>query len=401
MPEATKTESSTLAPQIQAYLQRSSWIRKMFETGAELKGRHGVDAVCDFSLGNPDLSPPDAVFEALEGLARRDQRFGYMPNAGYPEARAALAAFLSQEQGVPVSDQDVILTCGAAGALNSFFRAVLEPGDEVLCPAPFFVEYGFYAENHSGVLRPVPTNPDDFSLDLGAVASAIGPKTRVVLINTPNNPSGRVYARSELEALAELLQAKSRETGRTIYLLSDEPYRFLTFDGHPVPSLLPLYPHTVVISSFSKSLALAGERIGYALVNPAMPGKAELLAGLTLTNRILGFVNAPAIGQRLMQKALGAQVDVQLYAQRRAAMAEILDGANIPFFKPQGAFYFFPKAPGGDDVAFVQALQEELILAVPGRGFGTPGYFRLAFCVDETVIRRSAEGFKRAAEKFR
>ena len=372
----------------------------MFETGAELKARHGADAVCDFSLGNPDLSPPDAVYAALEGLARRDQRFGYMPNGGYPEARAALAAFLSTEQETAISDQDVILTCGAAGALNSFFRAVLEPGDEVLCPSPFFVEYGFYAENHGAKLQPVPTNPEDFSLDLDAVAAAVGPKTRVVLINSPNNPSGRIYTRSELQALAELLQAKSREAGRTIFLLSDEPYRFLTFDGHPVPSLLPLYPHTVVVSSFSKSLALAGERIGYALVNPAMPGKAELLAGLTLTNRILGFVNAPAIGQRLMQASLGAQVDVGLYAQRRTAMAEVLEGANIPYFKPQGSFYFFPKAPGGDDVAFVQALQEELILAVPGRGFGTPGYFRLAFCVDETVIRRSAEGFKRAAAKF-
>lgn len=373
----------------------------MFETGAELKARHGVDAVCDFSLGNPDLSPPDAVYTALEELARRDQRFGYMPNAGYPEARTALAGYLSDEQGTPVSANDVILTCGAAGALNSFFRAVLEPGDEVLCPLPYFVEYGFYAENHGGVLHPVSTNPDDFGLDLKAMADAINPKSRVLLINSPNNPSGRIYSRDELQALSDLLTTKSREFGRTIYLLSDEPYRFLTFDDHHTPSLLPIYPYTVVVSSFSKSLALAGERIGFALVNPAMPGKDELLAGMVLTNRILGFVNAPAVGQRLMQHALGAKVDVQEYARRRSAMAEVLEDAGISFFKPQGAFYFFPKAPGGDDVAFVQALQEELILAVPGRGFGAPGYFRLAFCVDETVIRRSGAGFKKAAAKFR
>ncbi|SDB59818.1 aspartate aminotransferase [Desulfonatronum thiosulfatophilum] len=401
MSETAMNTASALAPQIQAYLQRSSWIRKMFETGAELKARHGADAVCDFSLGNPDLSPPDAVYTALEELARRDQRFGYMPNAGYPEARTALAGYLSDEQGTPVSANDVILTCGAAGALNSFFRAVLEPGDEVLCPAPYFVEYGFYAENHGGVLHPVSTNPDDFSLDMKAMADAINPKSRVLLINSPNNPSGRIYTKEELQALSDLLAARSREFGRTIYLLSDEPYRFLTFDDHQTPSLLPLYPHTVVVSSFSKSLALAGERIGFALVNPAMPGKDELLAGMVLTNRILGFVNAPAVGQRLMQHALGAKVDVQEYARRRSAMAEILEGAGISFFKPQGAFYFFPKAPGGDDVAFVQALQEELILAVPGRGFGTPGYFRLAFCVDETVIRRAGAGFKKAAAKFR
>jgi aspartate aminotransferase len=391
---------SVLAPQIELYLERSSWIRKMFETGAELKAAHGADAVCDFSLGNPDLAPPEAVFSTLRELAEGDQRFGYMPNPGYPEARAALARYLSQEQSTAVTAQDVILTCGAAGALNCFFRAVLTPGDEVLCPAPFFVEYGFYAENHGGVLRPVPSRPEDFSLDLEAMSAAITAKTRVVLVNSPNNPTGKIYSEAELRALTELLTRKSREIGRRIFLLADEPYRFLTFDGHHVPSLLPLYPDTVVLSSFSKSLALAGERIGYALINPAMPGREELMAGLALTNRILGFVNAPAIGQRLMQQALGAQVDVELYARRRKAMQEVLIGAGISFFPPQGSFYFFPQAPGGDDVAFVQALQEELILAVPGRGFGTPGYIRLAFCVDEAVIRRSADGFKRAVARF-
>lgn len=401
MADERGSTGQVLSSQIEQYLQRSSWIRKMFETGAELKAKHGQDAVCDFSLGNPDLAPPDAVYSALEALAKGDQRFGYMPNAGYPEARAALAEHLTAEQGTPVSAHDLILTCGAAGALNDFFRAVLEPGDEVLCPAPFFVEYGFYAENHGGKLRPVPTNADDFSLDLEAMAAAVTAHTRVVLINSPNNPTGRIYSQAELQALSELLLAKSRETGRTIYLLADEPYRFLTFDGHQVPSLLPLYPYTVVVSSFSKSLALAGERIGYALVNPAMPDREKLIAGLILANRILGFVNAPAVGQRLMQHALGAQVDVGLYAQRRAAMAEVLENAGIQFFSPQGAFYFFPKAPGGDDLAFVQALQEELILAVPGRGFGAPGYFRLAFCVDETIIRRAAPGFEKAVARFR
>jgi len=388
------------APHIQNYLQRSSWIRKMFETGAELKARHGADAVCDFSLGNPDLAPPEEVFSALEQLAHRDQRFGYMPNPGYPEAREALAAFLSREQGAVVSAQDVILTCGAAGALNSVLRAVLEPGDEVLCPAPYFVEYGFYAENFGGRLTPVPGRSEDFSLDLDAVGQAIGPKTRVVLINSPHNPTGRVYTKDELRALVAVMAAKSREFCRDILLIADEPYRFLTYDGAVVPSLLPLYPFTVVVSSFSKSLGLAGERIGYALVNPAMPGKQDLLAGLVLTNRILGFVNAPAVGQRLMQRALGARVDVSVYGRRRQAMARVLEGAGITFFMPQGAFYFFPQAPGGDDLAFVQALQQELILAVPGRGFGFPGYFRLAFCVDEAVIRRSAPGFKRAAAAF-
>ena len=392
---------AVLAPHIQDYLQRSSWIRKMFETGAELKGRHGVDAVCDFSLGNPDLPPPEKVFAALEQLARRDQRFGYMPNPGYPETREALAAYLAEEQGAAVSAQDVVITCGAAGALNCVFRAVLEPGDEVLTPAPFFVEYGFYAENFGGRLIPVPSRAEDFSLDLEALERAMGPKTRVVLINSPHNPTGRVYTEAELRSLARILAEKSKALGRDILLVADEPYRFLTYDGTVVPSLLPLYPFTVVVSSFSKSLGLAGERIGYALVNPAMPRRQELVAGLVLTNRILGFVNAPAVGQRLIQHALGTRVDVGVYAGRRKAMAGILEDAKIAFFMPQGAFYFFPKAPGGDDLAFVQALQEELILAVPGRGFGTPGFFRLTFCMDESVITRSAAGFKRAAARFR
>lgn len=392
---------SVLAPHIQDYLQRSSWIRKMFETGAELKGRHGVDAVCDFSLGNPDLPPPEKVFAALEQLARRDQRFGYMPNPGYPETREALAAYLAEEQGAAVSAQDVVITCGVAGALNCVFRAVLEPGDEVLTPAPFFVEYGFYAENFGGRLIPVPSRAEDFSLDLEALERAMGPKTRVVLINSPHNPTGRVYTEAELRSLARILAEKSKALGRDILLVADEPYRFLTYDGMVVPSLLPLYPFTVVVSSFSKSLGLAGERIGYALVNPAMPRRQELVAGLVLTNRILGFVNAPAVGQRLIQHALGTRVDVGVYAGRRKAMAGILEDAKIAFFMPQGAFYFFPKAPGGDDLTFVQALQEELILAVPGRGFGTPGFFRLTFCMDESVITRSAAGFKRAAARFR
>lgn len=392
---------AVIAPHIQDYLQRSSWIRKMFETGAELKGRHGVDAVCDFSLGNPDLPPPEKVFAALEQLARRDQRFGYMPNPGYPETREALAAYLAEEQGAAVSAQDVVITCGAAGALNCVFRAVLEPGDEVFTPAPFFVEYGFYAENFGGRLIPVPSRAEDFSLDLEALERAMGPKTRVVLINSPHNPTGRVYTEAELRSLARILAEKSKALGRDILLVADEPYRFLTYDGTVVPSLLPLYPFTVVVSSFSKSLGLAGERIGYALVNPAMPRRQELVAGLVLTNRILGFVNAPAVGQRLIQHALGTRVDVGVYAGRRKAMAGILEDAKIAFFMPQGAFYFFPKAPGGDDLAFVQALQEELILAVPGRGFGTPGFFRLTFCMDESVITRSAAGFKRAAARFR
>lgn len=388
-----------LASQIKEYLERASWIRRMFEAGIELKKQFGENAVFDFSLGNPDLPPPPAVKKALAEIAENaDKPFalGYMPNPGYPDVRAALAVRLSQEQGVTVGASDVILTCGAAGGLNAFFRAVLEPCDEVLCPAPFFVEYGFYVQNFGGGLVPIKALPPDFSLDVPAMAAAVNAKTRVVLVNSPNNPTGAIYPREQLQALAEVLREKSARFGRPIYLVSDEPYRFLAYDGAVVPSLLPIYEHAVVASSFSKNLSLAGERVGYLLVNPAMPGKAELLAGLTLTNRILGYVNAPAIGQKILAKALGSQVDVSVYAARRKAMAEVLDAAGIEYAMPKGGFYFFPKAPGGDDLAFVRRLQEERVLAVPGTGFGYPGFFRLAFCVDEQIIRRSAESFARA-----
>lgn len=384
------------------YLERASWIRKMFEEGIALKRTYGAEAVCDFSLGNPDLPPPPQVGQALAELATQLDRpfaLGYMPNAGYPDARQALAAHLAAEQGVPVGEADVILTCGAAGGLNALFKAVLEPGEEVLCPAPYFVEYGFYVANHGGALVCVPATPPAFGLDVPAMAAAITPRTRVVLINSPNNPSGAVYSRDELAALAQVLAAKSAEYGRPIFLVADEPYRFLTYDGLAVPSILPLYPYGIVVSSFSKSLALAGERVGFVCLNPAMPGKEELLAGLILANRILGFVNAPAIGQKVLARALGAQVDVGVYAARRAAMAEVLSAAGVTFALPRGGFYFFPQAParfGSDDVAFVARLAQEKVLAVPGSGFGFPGFFRLAFCVGEDVIRRSAEGFKRA-----
>ncbi len=393
-----------LSSQVQGYLERSSWIRRMFEAGIELKKKHGEAAVCDFSLGNPDLPPPVAVCQGLRDLAEEAGQpfaFGYMPNFGYPHVRQALAKEVSREQGLEVPPDCLVITCGAAGAINAFYRAVLEPGDEIICPAPYFVEYGFYVENHGGVLKPVASHPADFSLDLAALEASITPKTRAVLINSPNNPTGRVYTKEELAGLAALLKKHSAGRPRPIFLLADEPYRFLAFDGAEVPSLLPLYEYTVVVSSFSKNLSLAGARVGYALVNPVMPGREELVSGIILANRILGFVNAPALAQKLLLKALGSQVDVDIYRKRRDCMADVLRDAGYEFAMPKGAFYFFPQAPGGDDVAFCQALADELILAVPGRGFGTPGYFRLAFCIGEEVIERARPGFKKARERFR
>lgn len=374
-------------------------IRKMFEAGIELKKKFGEDNVYDFSLGNPDLAPPLSVKEALEELASEADRpfaLGYMPNAGYAETRSALAEKITQEQNVNTPPENIVATCGAAGGLNVLFRAVLSAGDEVICPSPYFVEYGFYVGNFGGKLVPVKTKLPDFSLDLEAIDRAINSNTRAIIINSPNNPTGQIYTKDEISALGEILKSHSAKHGRPIFLVSDEPYRFLNFDNVEIPSVFEAYEVSIVIGSFSKSLSLAGERIGYVAVNPALENSAELMNGLIMTNRILGFVNAPAVAQKLIQKCLHSEVDVKIYAGRRDLMAQVLDNAGIEYIMPRGAFYFFPKSPVADEKIFIDALLKERILAVSGAGFGMPGYFRLAFCVDEKSIINSAESFKRA-----
>jgi len=393
-----------VAPQIRQQMESASWIRRMFDAGLELKQRVGAEKVFDFSLGNPDVPPPGAAAAAMRALAERATEpmgLGYCPNAGLPSVRAALARKLAAEQQAPVEARHVLMTCGAAGGLVTFFRAVLEAGDEVLCFAPYFVEYGAYAGHFGGVLKAVPSKAPDFAPDLGALAAAVGPRTRAVLVCSPNNPTGAIYDAAALRGLGDLLARVNAGRERPVFLVSDEPYRALAYDGAVVPPVLPVSPFAVVVGSFSKSLSLAGERIGYLVASPAMPDVQVLMDALTMTNRTLGFVNAPVVGQRLVEALLDATVDVSIYDRRRQAMAAALAGAGIEFVMPKGAFYFFPRAPGGDDQAFVNLLLEENILAVPGRGFGTPGHFRLAFCVDAQVIERSAPGFARAAARAR
>ncbi|MBR0457885.1 MAG: pyridoxal phosphate-dependent aminotransferase [Victivallales bacterium] len=394
-----------VSPQIEKAMSGSSWIRRMFEAGMELKKKYGADAVCDFSLGNPDLVPPKQIIDALRGLADKVDApagLGYMPNAGYPDARAALAAYVSKEQETELKGEHLVITVGAAGGLNCLFRAILTPEEEVICPAPYFVEYGSYVGNYGGVLKPVPSTPTTFRLNLAGIEAAIHEKTRAVIINSPNNPAGVIYSVEELKGLADILARATEKYGRPVFLVSDEPYRFLAFDGATVPAVMPLYRYSVVVGSFSKNLALAGERVGYVACNPAMEGVQQLVAGVILTNRILGYVNAPCIGQRLMMAALGANADASAYVRRRKKMAELLDYAGLEYQMPAGTFYFFPKVPGKmGDVEFVNLLTEEKILAVPGSGFGYAGYIRLALCVDEKFIDIAREGFKRAADKAR
>ncbi len=391
----------TIAKKIEVIMTKSSWIRKMFEEGARLKAEHGAANVFDFSLGNPNLPPPDKFNEILRdtvdscGLGDHC----YMPQTGYPQVCHSVAEYLTQEQEVTVSNKEVIMTCGAAGALNVMLKALLYPGDEVITPTPCFVEYMFYVDNHGGTLKMVPTHPD-FTLDLEALAAAITPKTKALIINSPNNPTGQIYAAESLQALGALLTTKSKEFGRTIYLLSDEPYRKIVFDGATVPSIFKCYAESIIGTSYSKDISIPGERIGFAAVNPAAAHKDKLMAGMTLTNRILGYVNAPALMQRVVACMQGLSVDIDEYRRKRDLLCDGLADCGYDFTKPSGAFYLFPRTPIEDDVKFVKALQEELILVVPGSGFAGPGHFRIAFCCDDDTIVNAMPGFRRTMEKF-
>jgi aspartate aminotransferase len=375
-------------------------IRKMFEEGNRLKKEHGADKVFDFSLGNPDIEPPPAFHRVFLRLAREDRKgsHGYMPNAGYPEVREALAAKASREQGVQIDGSHIVMATGAAGGLNVVFKSILDEGDEVIVPRPYFMEYRSYVANHGGVLVEV-DSAEDFSLNLDAVKAALSPKTKAVLINSPHNPTGRVYPAGDIEALGRLLAGQGAP-----YLISDEPYREISYDGIVVPPVFAYYDNSIVVSSYSKSLSLPGERIGYVAAGPRVSDKEDLLSALIYATRILGFVNAPALMQRIVAELTFAKIDVDVYARRRAAFTRILDEEGISYAKPEGAFYLFCRVPPrkaageGDDRAFAEHLKQYLILAVPGSGFGKPGWLRLAYCVDEKIIKASGAAFKKALE---
>ena len=381
-------------------LGRSSWIRKMFEEGERLRRERGPEAVFDYSLGNPDQEPPPEFREALLALAE-DPPPGihrYMSNAGYTESRAAVARRLAEETGLSVTAEHVVMTCGAGGALNVILKTLLNPGEEVVVVAPYFVEYGFYIENHGGRVV-VAESGEDFQLDLDSLARAVGPRTRALIINSPNNPTGAVYPAESLRALDELLAAKEAEFGTAIYVISDEPYAKLVYDGVRVPPVFPLLRHSLIATSHSKDLALAGERIGYAAVNPRIPDADQIAAGMVFANRTLGFVNAPALMQRLVAGLQGMAVGVESYRERRDILYDHLVSLGFEVVKPAGAFYLFPKSPIPDDVAFAQMAARHGLLIVPGSGFGRPGYFRLAYCLPKETILRSLPVFTALARE--
>ena len=379
-------------------MEESSWIRRMFEQGAALKQRFGDRNVFDLSLGNPVMEPPPEFHQALQRLLSNPPSGShrYMPNAGYHETRAAVADALADETGLPFTPNEIVMTVGAGGAINVVLHSILDPGDEVILLAPYFAEYTFYADNHGGAPIIVPTD-GDFLPDVSAIEAAISPKTRAIFINSPNNPTGVLYPAERIEALGELLERKSRALGREIFLISDEPYRKIIFDGLSYPHIFPFYRQTIVATSHSKDLALPGERIGYIAVNPAYEEREELVAGCSFSTRVLGFVNAPALMQRVVAHLQQATVDVLDYQRKRDMLYDALTGLGYQVPRPQGAFYMFPRSPVADELVFINELLQYNVLVVPGRGFGAPGSFRLSYCVEDWVLEGALEGFTKAA----
>ncbi len=387
---------------IRNFMEQGSWIRKMFEEGISLKRQYGDENVFDLSLGNPVIDPPEEFFTKLKSIADSPitGMHRYMPNAGLVETREAVAGQLVDETQITFTADEIIMTCGAGGALNVVMKTLMDPGDEFVIFAPFFVEYHFYADNHGGSCKVVP--PDqNFLPDIDAFRDSITPMTRGVLINSPNNPTGVLYSSDVLENLCEIIRQKEKEYGTEIYLVSDEPYRRIIFDKLEYPHIFDHHKRSIVATSHSKDLALPGERIGYIAIHPECPDKEEIIDGMVFCNRTLGFVNAPALAQHLVASLQSVTVDVSLYERKRDFLYSELIEMGYSVVRPQGAFYMFPKAPIEDDVEFVDTLKEERVLAVPGTGFGLPGYFRLSYCLNDETIEGALPGLKRAIAQYK
>ncbi len=389
---------------IEASMRNSSWIRRMFEEGGRLKEQHGAKNVYDYTLGNPSLNPPLQLQQKLQELASRPSpgMHGYMHNAGFPHIRENVARHLNILYGLekPLTESHVIMTCGAAGGLNVIFRAVLNPGEEVIVPTPYFVDYGFYVDNHGGKLVPVKTK-ENFQLDLEAIKAAITPQTKAILINSPNNPTGVIYSRKILEKLQVILQERLEKQGQYIYLIADEPYTGIVFDNAVVPPVLQIFPGGVSTSSYSKSLGLAGERIGRIAIGPQNPYAEALFNAMTFSNRTLGFVNASATWQLAIIGMHDLVVGLEEYQARRDILYRELTALGFQMQKPQGTFYLFPQSPIADDVKFCQKALEYLLLLVPGSGFAGPGYFRMSFSsISQEQIYASLGAFKQLAKYY-
>lgn len=390
-----------IAEKMRPLVQNNSAIRAMFEEGKRLAAIYGAENVFDFSLGNPNVPAPEAVKKAvIDILDEEESTFvhGYMSNAGYEDVRETIADSLNQRFGTSFHMENIIMTVGAASGLNILLKTLLDPGDEVITFAPYFLEYGNYVRNYDGSLVVVPANTVDFQPDLHAFRELIGPKTKAVIINSPNNPTGVIYSEETLTRLGRILEEESKRIGHPIVLLSDEPYRELAYDRAVVPYVTRYYKDTAVCYSYSKSLSLPGERIGYVAIPDEMTEAREVTAAAVIANRVLGSVNAPSLFQRVIKRCIHEKVNVEAYDRNRHLLYESLIGFGFSCVKPEGAFYLFLKSPMEDEKAFCEVCKEHHVLVVPGSSFACAGYVRISYCVSYEQIQRSLPAFKKIAE---
>ncbi|MDO5344378.1 MAG: pyridoxal phosphate-dependent aminotransferase [Lachnospiraceae bacterium] len=392
-----------IAEKMKGFVENSSVIRAMFEEGKQMAAVYGAENVYDFSLGNPNVPAPAAVKQAILEILEQEnpvEVHGYMNNSGYEEVRAAVADSLNRRFGTDFREENIVMTVGAAGGLNVVFKTILNPGDEVLVFAPFFGEYRAYAGNYDGVLKVVPANTETFQPNLTAFEAMITVKTKAVIVNSPNNPSGVIYSEDTIKKLAQILEEKEKELGTSIFLISDEPYRELAYDGARVPYLTKYYHNTIVGYSYSKSLSLPGERIGYLVLPDELDDAKQMQAAANVATRILGFVNAPSLMQKAVARCLEEKVELEYYDRNRRALCDGLEQCGFSFIRPEGAFYLFMKSPVEDEAQFCKAAKKYHILMVPGSSFACPGFVRIAYCVAYETIQNAMPGFRKLAEEY-
>lgn len=375
----------------------NSTIREMFEEGKRLASIYGEENVFDFSIGNPNVEPPEEIKSIIKRIVNEEKPnllHGYMNNSGYEDVREAIANHLSKEYKLKLKYENIIMTCGAAGGLNIILKSILEPEDEVIVFAPFFGEYINYVNNFNGIVKVISANTTNFQLNLEELKNQISKKTKAVIINSPNNPSGVIYSEETIKNLSKILREKQLEFNKDIYIVSDEPYREIIYDKNKVPCILNYYENSFIVYSYSKSLSLPGERIGYVVVNNNMNTFKDVIDSLNIANRILGFVNAPSLFQRVIKESLNLEVDTNIYKKNRDLLYNHLTSIGFECLKPDGAFYLFPKSPIEDDVKFCEDAKRFNILAVPGKTFGCKGYFRLSYCISYDKIKKSLKAFE-------
>ena len=392
-----------ISSKMEALLQSNSVIRNMFEEGKKLSQIYGAENVYDFSIGNPNVEPPEHIKSIIKEILNSESPnliHGYMNNSGYEDVRDSIASYLNKKENLSLNKDNIVMTCGAAGGLNIILKTLLNPGDEVITFAPYFGEYKNYVNNFDGKLIVVPTDINNFEPDLNALKNAISPNTKALIINTPNNPTGVIYSSDFLKNLGNLLEDKQKEFNSNIYLISDEPYREIVYDNAVVPCLLKYYKNTFIGYSYSKSLSLPGERIGYVVVNNEMDDFNAIVDSLNIANRILGFVNAPSLFQRVISKCLDDEVDVSIYKRNFDLLYNHLINLGFTCVKPEGTFYLFPRTPIDDDKKFCEDAKKFNLLLVPGSSFGCPSHFRISYCVSYETIKNSLPAFEKLASLY-